>query len=49
VATLISEQLMRVPDSGQQRGAPRGKEEGGGQHRGMGRGKPGGGMGMPGS
>jgi hypothetical protein len=49
VATLISEQLMRVPDSGQQRGAPRGKEDGGGQHRGMGRGKPGGGMGMPGS
>jgi hypothetical protein len=49
VATLISEQLMRVPDSDQRRAAPRAKEEGGGQHRGMGRGKSGGGMGMPGS
>jgi hypothetical protein len=49
VATLISEQLMRVPDSDQRRAAPRAKEEGGGQHRGTGRGKSGGGMGMPGS
>jgi DNA mismatch repair protein MutH len=49
VATLIGEQLMRVPDSDQHRAAPRAREEGGGQHRGMGRGKSGGGMGMPGS
>lgn len=41
VATLFAEQLMRVPDSGAQHPALRGKEEGGGQHRGMGRGKPG--------
>jgi hypothetical protein len=49
VATLISEQLMRVPDSDAHRAAPRGKEEGGGQRRGMGRGKAGGGFGTPGS
>ena len=50
VVTLVSEQLMRVPDNGM-RSAPRGKDDGGGQHRGMGRGKPGGagGTGMPGS
>jgi hypothetical protein len=52
VATLVSEQLMRVPDSDQKRAAPRAKEEDGGQRRGGGRGKGGGmggGMGMPGS
>ena len=49
VATLFAEQLMRVPDSGAQHPAARGKEEGGGQHRGMGRGKPGAGMGAPGA
>jgi hypothetical protein len=49
VATLISEQLMRVADSDQHHAAPGSKEEGGGQHRGMGRGKPGGGRGTSGS
>lgn len=49
VATLVSEQLMRVPDSDQQRAAPRAKEEGSGGQRRGGRGKSGGGMGMPGS
>ena len=49
VATLVAEQLMRVPDSQQRPAAPRGGEEGKGQHRGMGRGKPGGGMGSPGA
>lgn len=49
VATLLSEQLMRVPDSGAQHPAARGREESAGQHRGTGRGKPGAGMGSPGS
>ena len=52
VVTLVSEQLMRVPDNGASRAAPRGGADGGGSHRGMGgRGKPGGGMsgGMGGS
>jgi hypothetical protein len=40
VATLVSEQLMRVADSEQRRAAPRGGEEGKGPPRGgMGRGK----------
>jgi hypothetical protein len=40
VATLVAEQLMRVPDSEQHRPAPRAAEEGKSQHRGgMGRGK----------
>jgi hypothetical protein len=47
--TLLSEQLMRVPDNGAQHPAGRGREEGSGRSRGMGRGKPGGGMGTPGS
>jgi hypothetical protein len=47
--TLLSEQLMRVPDSGAQHPAGRGREEGAGRSRGMGRGKPGGGMGTPSS
>ncbi|HEU4375589.1 MAG TPA: hypothetical protein VFS02_18990 [Telluria sp.] len=51
VATMVAEQLMRVPESEQRKGAPRASEEGRGQHRGgMGRGKSGGGgMGMPGA
>lgn len=49
VATLVAEQLMRVPDSEQRHAAPHGAEEGKGQHRGGGRGKPGGGMGSPGA
>jgi hypothetical protein len=48
VATLVAEQLMRVPDSEQHHAAPRAREEGG-QRKGMGRGKPGGGMGSPGA
>ena len=49
VATLVVEQMMRVPESEQRKSAPRAAEEGKGQHRGMGRGKPGGGMGAPGA
>jgi hypothetical protein len=52
VATLVAEQLMRVPDSEQHHAAPRATEDGKGQHRGMGRGKGGGmggGMGSPGA
>jgi hypothetical protein len=55
VATLFSEQLMRVPDSDQRRPDARPKDDSSGQHRDMGRGKGGGmggnvggGMGMPG-
>jgi hypothetical protein len=48
VATMVAEQLMRVPESDQHHAAPRPTEEGKGQHRGMGR-KGGGGMGMPGA
>lgn len=54
VVTLVSEQLMRVPDNSTRHDAPRSKDDGGGQHRGMGHGKAGGGgsvgvgMGMPG-
>jgi hypothetical protein len=47
--TLLSEQLMRVPDSNAQHQAGRGREEGAGRGRGMGRGKPGGAMGSPGT
>jgi hypothetical protein len=39
VATLLGEQLMRVPDSEQRRAPPRAADDGKGQHRGMGRGK----------
>lgn len=49
VATMVAEQLVRIPESEQRKGAPRATEDGKGQHRGMGRGKPGGGMGAPGA
>jgi hypothetical protein len=50
VATMVAEQLMRVPESEQRKSTPRATEEGKGQHRGgMGRGKAGGGMGAPGA
>jgi hypothetical protein len=49
VATMVAEQLMRVPEGEQRKSAPRATEEGKGQHRGgMGRGK-GGGIGAPGA
>lgn len=48
VATMVGEQLMRVPESDQRHAAPRATEDGKGQHRGMGR-KGGGGMGTPGA
>jgi hypothetical protein len=49
VATLVVDQLMRVPESEQRKNAPRATEDNKGQHRGMGRGKPVGGMGAPGA
>jgi hypothetical protein len=49
VASVLVEQLMRVPDSDQPRAAPRSHEDSGGHPRGTGRGKPGGGMGAPGA